>query len=215
MMRLEKMNKKRSPFGLAGMGAGAVSAGCFGLIYALLISDIWFSLPILLVAGAICGLCLGWTYGELIRQPTAANWMGYNALYVGMFALLGGASVLIFEPVITLPELMTYDGLPGFLIRPALPVTITCTLLTTAIIGRLYARTWQQYGGILVTSAVLTLLLGLNVAAMGLVAIPRSSLYLVAELAGLILALNLVFAVVFMGISRNVFFGWGRATQKS
>ncbi|MCL4562992.1 MAG: hypothetical protein M1281_20560 [Chloroflexi bacterium] len=192
---------------LAGVAAGAVSAFCFAFIHRLLISDIWFSLPALLVAGAICGLCIGWTYDALFPQPSVATWLKYNALYDGMFALLGGASVLMFEPVITLEEVMTYDALPGFLIRLELPVVIVSTLLMTAIIGRLYARTWLQVGGILVTCAVLVLLLGLNVSAMGLIAIPRSSLYLVLELAGLILALNIAFVAVFMGLRWNSFFG--------
>ena len=54
--------------------------------------------------------------------------------------------------------------------------------------------------------AVLVLLLGLNVSAMGLIEIPRSSLYLVLELTGLILALNLVFVVVFLVLGWNSFF---------
>jgi hypothetical protein len=196
----------RYPFILAGIIAGAVSAYCFALIHRALISDIGFSLLALLVAGAICGLCIGWTYGILFQQPSVATWLKYNALYDGMFLLLGGASVLLLDPVITLADLMTYDGLPEFLIRLELPVVIVSTLLMTAVIGRLYARTWQHYGGIFITCAVLVLLLGLNVSAMGLIEIPRNSLYLVLEVAGLILVLNLVFVVVFMGLSWNYFF---------
>jgi hypothetical protein len=196
----------RYQFVLTGIIAGAVSAYCFALVHRALISDIGFSLPALLVAGAICGMCIGWTYGILFRQPSVATWLKYNALYDGMFLLLGGASVLFFDPVITLAEVMTYDALPGFLIRLELPVVIVSTLLMTAIIGRLYARTWLHYGGIFITCAVLVLLLGLNVSAMGLIAIPRSSLYLVLELAGLVLALNLAFVAVFMGLRWNNFF---------
>jgi hypothetical protein len=169
-------------------------------VHRALISDIWYSLPALLVAGAICGLCIGWTYGILFRQPSVATWLKYNMLYDGMFLLLGGASVLLFDPVITLAELMTYDGLPEFLIRLELPVVIVSTLLMTAVIGRLFARTWLHYGSIFITCAVLVLLLGLNVSAMGLIEIPRSSLYLMLEVAGLILALNLVYVLVFLGL---------------
>jgi len=74
------------------------------------------------------------------------------------------------------------------------------------LIGRLYARTWLQYGGILFTCAVLVLLLGLNVSAIGLIEIPRSALYLVLELTGLILALNLVYVVAFLGLGWTSFF---------
>jgi hypothetical protein len=190
----------------AGMIAGAASACCFALIHARLISDIWFSLPALLVAGAICGMCIGWTYAALFPRPAVTTWLKYNALYDGMFVLLGGLSILIFDPVMTLAQVMTYDALPDVLIHMELPVVILSTLLMTAIIARLYARTLLQVLGIFVTCAFLVLFLGLNVSAMGLIAVPRSSLYLIGELAGLILALNLVFVIVFLGLRGNRFF---------
>ena len=173
-----------------GMVAGAISAFSFALIHALLISNIWFSLPALLVAGAICGLCLGWTYGLLFEAPSVHTWLQYNALYVGMFIVIGCLSVLIFQPVTTLAAVMASDAPPGDLFRQAMPITIVSTFIMAAIIGRLYARTWIHYAAILLTCAVLVLLLGLNVSVIGLIAIPRSSLYLILELAGLILALN-------------------------
>jgi hypothetical protein len=204
---------------LVGATAGAASAFGFALLHEMLISDIWFSLPALLIAGAICGLCIGWTYAALFTQPAVATWLKYNLWYDGMFVLLGVASILIFDPVMTLAEVMTSDALPDSLIRLELPVVIVSTLLMAVVIGRLYARTWLQAAGVLVPCAVLVLLLGLNVSAIGLIAIPRSSLYLVAEVAGLILALNLMFVVVFLGLRWNSFFGragrQGRASEQS
>jgi hypothetical protein len=50
---------------------------------------------------------------------------------------------------------------------------------------------------------VLVLSLGLNVSAIGLVDIPRGSLYLIMELFGLIVALNGVYAVVFVALERQ------------
>lgn len=194
-------------FIVAGMAAGAISAYSFALIHALLISDIWFSLPLLLAAGAICGLCLGWTYGLLFEAPSIRTWMQFNALYVGMFVLLGVASVLIFEPVTTLAAVMAVNEPPGDLFNQAMPLTILSTLLMAAIIGKLYARKWVHYAATLLTCAVLVALLGLNVSVIGLIAIPRSASYLILELAGLILSLNLVFAVVFALLEWKTFFG--------
>jgi hypothetical protein len=190
-----------------GIVAGAISAFSFALIHAIFISDIWFSLPMLLVAGAICGLCLGWTYGLLFEVPSIHTWLEYNALYVGMFVLIGIVSVLVFEPVTTIAILMASDQPPGYLFKQAMPMTIVSTLIMVAIIGRLYARTWVHYGAILLTCAVLVLLLGLNVSVIGLITIPRSSAHLIVELVGLILALNVVFAVVFVGLEWRTFFG--------
>jgi hypothetical protein len=190
----------------SGALAGAASAFSFALIHDIFISDIWFSLPVMLAAGAACGLCLGWTYGLLFQAASIRTWLVYNALYVGMFALIGAVSVLVYEPVTTIGALMVLNGPPDDLIRQAMPVTIVSTILMVAVIGRLYARTWAQYAAILLTSALLVLLLGLNVSVIGLISIPRSSLYLIGELLGLILALNLVFAAGFAGLEWRSFF---------
>ena len=189
-----------------GILAGVISAYSFALIHGTLISDIWFSLPILLLAGAICGLCLGWTYGMLIETPSIHTWLQFNALYLGMFVLIGVVSVLVYEPVTTIASLMLFDGPPTYLFRQAMPMTIASTIVTTAIIGRLYARTWVHYAAILVTCAVLVSLLGLNVSVIGLISIPHSSVYLIMEVVGLLLALNVVFAIVFAALQWKSFF---------
>ena len=54
---------------------------------------------------------------------------------------------------------------------------------------------------------MLVLLLGLNVSAIGLVTIPRGSLYLVLEMFGLILALNVVYVAVFFVLERKSLVG--------
>jgi len=182
----------------SGAIAGAISALSFTIIHYLFISDIWFSLPMMILAGALCGLCLGWTYRLLFEAPTLGSWLGFNAIYVGMFGLLGLASVLIFEPVSTIPELMATNGPPDQLIRQAMPMTVTFTLGMAALISLLYGRTWAKFAATLTTCIVLVALLGLNVSVIGLVSIPRSALYLVGELLGLILALNIVFSVVYV-----------------
>jgi hypothetical protein len=187
---------------LNGTIAGALSALVFALIHDIFISDIWFSLPALLVAGALCGFCLGWTYGLLFERSSWGSWLKFNALFVGMFVVLGAVSLLVFEPVTSIPALMALDGPPDELIRQAMPITVVSTLLIAGIIGRLYARAWTHYAAILFTCTVLVLLLGLNVSVIGLVAFTNSTLYLIAELAGLIVALNLVFVVGFMGLER-------------
>lgn len=184
----------------SGTIAGGFSALAFAFIHHVFISDIWFSLPALLGAGAICGLCLGWTYGLLFEKPAIGSWLRYNALFVGMLALLGLVSLLVFEPVTTISELLVANGPPGELISQALPITVLFTLVMAAVLARLYGNTWTHYAAILLTCTVLVLLLGLNVSVIGLVFIPGSQVYLLAELFALILALNLVFIVAFAGL---------------
>lgn len=190
---------------LSGSVAGAVSALVFAAMHRLFISDIWFSLPVLMVAGAVCGLCIGWTYSLLFESASIRSWLVYNVLYVAMFALIGVVSVLVFEPVTTIAALLMSSGPPDYLFKQAMPMTLASTLVMVVIIGKLYGRTWKHYLAILLTCTVLVLLLGLNVSVIGLIAIPRSSLYLIAELFALILTLNLVYVVVFLGLERRSF----------
>jgi hypothetical protein len=70
-------------------------------------------------------------------------------------------------------------------------------------VSLLYGRSWLRFGAILLTCTVLVLALGLNVSVIGLVYIPRGSLYLVLELLGLILAINVVYVAVFIALERK------------
>ncbi len=67
----------------------------------------------------------------------------------------------------------------------------------------IYLASQPHYGAILRTCTLLVLLLGLNVSAIGLVYIPSGSVYLVVELFGLILAINMVYVAVFMALERK------------
>lgn len=187
----------------SGAAAGAVSALAFAVIHDLFISDIWFSVMIMMVAGAVCGLCIAWSYGLLVQAPSIGSWLRYNMLYVAMFVLLGAASVLVYEPVTTIGALIAANEPPDELFGQAMPLTVVFTLVTAALVSLLYRRSWRRTGAILLTCTVLVLLLGLNVSVIGLVAIPRGSLYLIVELFGLILAINVVYVVVFIALERR------------
>jgi hypothetical protein len=187
----------------SGAAAGVVSAFVFAVIHDLFISDIWFSLIALVVAGAVCGLCLGWSYALLVTAPSLGGWVRYNLLYLAMFLLLGAASVLVYEPVTTLSAVIAANAPPDELIRQAMPMTVAFTLATAALVSLLYPKSWTRFGAILLTCTVLVLSLGLNVSTIGLVDIPRGSLYLIMELFGLILALNGVYVLVFIALERR------------
>ena len=198
----------------SGAVAGALSALVFTFIHDVFISDIWFSLILMMVAGALCGLCVAWSYRLLFEVPSIGSWLRYNLLYVVMFVLLGAASVLVFEPVTTIAALVAADEPPHELIRQAMPMTVVFTLASAILVSLLYGRTWRHFGAILLTWTVLVLLLGLNVSVIGLVHIPRDSLYLVLEMFALILALNVVYAAVFFALERKSLVH-GNTTQPS
>ncbi|KAA3657354.1 MAG: hypothetical protein DWQ04_28300 [Chloroflexi bacterium] len=186
----------------SGAIAGAASAFAFAVIHDIFISDIWFSLLIMMAAGAICGLCVSWSFRRLIAEPSLKSWLVYNLLYDGMFVLLGVVSVLFFEPVTTMAALVAANGPPNALILQALPVTAVFTLGMAIGITLLYSghhtRRSACFGAVLLTCFALMLLLGLNVSVIGLVKIPYGSLYLIIEMFVLIFLINAVYVVVFL-----------------
>lgn len=134
-----------SKYARSGAVAGAVSAFSFTVIHDIFISDIWFAAPIMMVAGALCGLCIGWSYALLVDKPSVGNWLGYNLLYVAMLMLLGAASVLIFEPIVSMAALMALNGPPDELIRQALPMTLVFTLVSSVAISLFFGRSRRHY----------------------------------------------------------------------
>jgi hypothetical protein len=191
-----------------GAAAGALAALVFAAVHALWITDIWFSAVPMMVAGAACGATIGWSYGRLF-QPSIRTWLGYNASYVIALAVLGLVSVAVFEPRTTMAELLTLGGPPLDLIGDAFPLTIVFTLGTAAILSLLFGRRLAAFGAILVTCTVLVALLGLDVSVIGLIRIPTESLYLVVELAGLIVVLAGSFAAVVIALA------WGELGARS
>ena len=85
------------PFFVAAAGAlaGAVSAVVFTAVHDLMISDIWFMLLPMALAGAVCGLGLALSYALLVDSPTVGGWLGYNLLYLLLLFGLGPLSLLL------------------------------------------------------------------------------------------------------------------------
>jgi hypothetical protein len=191
----------------SGAVAGAFSAFTFTLVHGLAISDIWFSLPAMLGAGALCGACVAWSYALVAGRPTLGSWVRYNFLYLAMFALLGAASVLFFEPVTTLAAVLSTGEPPNALFARAMPLTLAFIGGTTAAVTGWYRPGWGGGGAILLTAAVLLTLLGLNVSVIGLVEIPHSSSYLIGELFALIFILSAVYAAAFALLERRALGG--------
>jgi hypothetical protein len=202
-MEQTRSSPNRATYARSGAVAGVVSALAFALVHDLLISDIWFSAIFMMIAAALCGLCIGWSYGQLARQRSLTTWVGYNLLYVIFLVLLGLVSVLFFEPVMTLAALMVLNGPPHDLIGQALPMTLLFTVAYAAVVSLFYGPGWRHFGIVQLTATVLVLLLGLNISALGLVSIPRGSLYLVAEFLGLVVLINAVYVITFIALERR------------
>ena len=203
-MTTESPRSRRARLVVPGAAAGALAALAFAAVHALWITDIWFSLVAMMVAGAVCGATIAWSYGRLF-EPSIRTWLGYNAGYVVALAVLGLVSVAVFEPRTTMAEVLTLDGPPLDLIGDALPLTIAFTLGTAVVLSALFGRTPGAFGAILATCAVLVVLLGLDVSVIGMIRIPTDSLYLVVELAALIVVLAGSFAAAVIALAWSQF----------
>ena len=200
---LELTDAPTANFLRSGTIAGLVSALIFTIVHQIFISDIWFSISIMLIAGALCGPSLGWSYGVLVSVPTFKNWLAYNLVYMAMFGILGAVSVAAFDPITTVEALIEVNESPNELIGKAMPLTVVFTFLMAGIVTVLSTRRWANFGSALLACVVLVLSQVLNVSIIGLVSLPSGSLYLVVELFALILALGVVFAVAFAILERK------------
>ncbi len=189
---------KNGRFAVTGAVAGAASTFVFTIVHDIFISNIWPMFVIMAMTGALCGACVSWSYGLLGKRPSWRSWLLYNLIYDGMLILLGLVSVLLFEPMTTIAAVSASGGMPTDLLTQSMPMATLFTLLMAIVITLGYGRSWAKFGAVLVTSVLLVLLLGHNVFIIGLVDIPRGSLYLVMEMFGLIILLNLVYVILFV-----------------
>ena len=198
---------RRAGFVGSGALAGAVSALVFTVIHQLLISPIWFALPAMLAAGAICGVCLAWSYTLVVPISSVGSWLRYNCFYLVMFVALGLTSLAAFQPVTTIAALLESNEPPRALIGRALPLSGLFALATAALLCVGYRPGWRGAGGLLLTTGVLILSLGLNISVLGLVGVPRAALGVLVEVFTLLVALGGVYAGGVVILNRSRFGG--------
>jgi hypothetical protein len=192
-------------FPLSGAAAGAFSALVFMVVHDILISDIWFSLIPMLVAGALCGAAVAWTYAMLFPLAALRGWLLYNMVYVAVLIVLGLASLVIYKPVTTAAELIAAGGSPTELIRKATPLSAVAIVAAAALLHWLWGRGIGHFLALLLSSALIVILLGLNVSVLGLVEFNSQGWVLVLLTYGLTLLLNLVYLGAFAGLERRAF----------
>ncbi len=189
----------------AGAFAGVLTTLIFTIVHHIFIINIWDSFFVMAVAGLISGVSIASSFGLLFSEPTLRNWWIYNLMLLVMFVLLGVFSVLTFEPVTTITEIMDINSRPVDLIYAAMPITAVFTIGFAFLLSLLYARTAMQYIAVFSTCVILMMILGLNVSILGLVYFPKGSFYLITEIFGLILVIMGFYALLFVVFGRKVF----------
>lgn len=185
-----------------GAVAGVISVTVFTVLHQIFINAIWWMFPIMAIAGAVCGLTLSWCYDTLVTTPSQRSWWGYIAMFTGMFGLLGLASGLIYEPIITMTEMLESTGGNPIPISETIGLMAAFTLAWSGGLVLFYRKGWREFGIALATTFVLMLFLGFNVSTIGLVDFPTEAWALMAEFFGYLAALGFVFGAAFVVLVR-------------
>jgi hypothetical protein len=117
--------------------------------------------------------------------------------------VLGVVSVAVFDPATTIAALLQTNEPPQELIGRALPMTGAFMVATAVVLSVLYRVSWYGALSLLVTSATLVLLLGLNISILGLVAVPSGEVRVLAETFGLLASLAVVYVAVVLTVARE------------
>jgi hypothetical protein len=186
----------------AGAVAGVVSVTVFTFLHQIFINSIWWMFPIMAIAGAACGLCLAWCYDTLVSNPSWPSWWGYIALINVMFGLLAWASAVIYDPIITMAEMVESSGGNPIPMRETLPLMVVFTTVWAGLLTLIYKAGWRGFGAATATIAVLMLFLGFNLSTVGLVDVPREGWILLVEFFGYVIALSVTYGLTHTGIMR-------------
>lgn len=194
----------------AGAAAGIVATTVFTLAHHLFISPIWWAFPFMAVAGALCGAVLAWCYTGLVEHHTGRSWTVFVGLFILMFGLLALASSIVYEPIITMAEIVDSTGGNPIPLGESMGLMVVFTLGWAGILSVFYRRGWRGFAVALITTAILMLVLGVNVSTMGLVDIPTTGWVLVLEFFGYLVALGVSF-----GLSYRLIEGVWRRSRPS
>jgi hypothetical protein len=192
-------------FTLIGAFAGALSAFVFTIVHQVMISSIWFAFVSMLLAGAVSGVCLAWSYLVAVKTKSARTWFTYNSLYVVVLIALGITSMVMFDPVTTIQQLLLSKKPPTALIGRALPVTGLFTFFSAAVLSAIHRPSWHGIAAIFITNLVIVLFLGMNISILGFVALPRSSLWVLGEVLLLIVTLAAIYAFTVLFLEKERF----------
>jgi hypothetical protein len=159
----------RAPPGWLGAVVGALVVLGFVLAHNAFISDIWFNAAPMIFAGAVCGLCVVWSYRSGIADHSSAAWLTFVGLFVVEMAVLGATSLLLLSPRWSMGELMVADDAFERLMPPSVPLMIGAMVLGTVLMWLYCDRRWAALGPLAVTQVLLVFLLGHQFAFLGLV----------------------------------------------
>jgi hypothetical protein len=191
---------RRSP--LLGAVAGVIATLAFTVLHDLWISDIWATLAPMLIAGALSGLCLAWSYSTVPGRESAARWLGYNTFHVVLLLALGGVSLAVLDPILSMADLMASPDPLGDVLPRALPLMAAASVVGTVLVWLTYGRSRRSLAPMLLTQLLLVFFIGHNLAILGLVDIPADERIRLVSFVGVTVFLGASFALIAEGLER-------------
>jgi hypothetical protein len=182
--------------GALGAGSGAGATLLFLVVHHVAIMPIWFMAMPMLIAGAICGAAIAWSFPKTTHAPSIRTWAVFNGAYLVSLLALGIVSLLGFEPAWTFAELNVESPPLGDLFARAMPLMVAFSMIAAVPIWAAFGRRWESLVPILVTETLLVLLLGHNVAIIGLVDLTAEGWALLWLMFGLVAFLAVAYAVL-------------------
>jgi hypothetical protein len=147
----------------------------------------------MLLAGALCGFSITWSYRKGVVGHSTAAWFRYAGLYAAEMIALGAVSLVVLRPRFTMAELMVADDALEQLMPPSLPLMIGAMVVGTVLIWLYYGRRWAALAPIAVTQVLLVFLLGHQFAFLGLVESSSALLVIFGEFALITVGLTAAF----------------------
>jgi hypothetical protein len=98
------------PSKLVGSLSGLVVVVGFTVFHNVFILDIWFNIGPMMVAGALCGFCIVWSYRKGVADHSTTAWFRYSGIYAAEMVALGAVSLVVLRPEFTMAELMAVFG---------------------------------------------------------------------------------------------------------
>lgn len=178
-----------------GALSGVVVVLGFTVVHNVFISDIWFNVGPMFFAGALCGLCIVWSYRKGVAEHSSAAWFRYAGLYAAEMIVLGAVSLLALRPRFTMAELMVADDAFDRLLPPSMPLMIGAMVVGTIVIWIYGGRRPAALVPILLTQVLLVFLLGHQFAFLGLVESSSALLVVFGEFALFTVGLTVAFCL--------------------
>lgn len=180
-----------------GAPTGVVVVLGFTIFHNVFITDIWWNIGPMLFSGALCGFSVTWSYRRAVTDHSTRAWFRYAGLYAAEIVALGVVSLAVLRPRFTMADTMIMDDAMAELTPQALPLMVGVIVVGTILFWLYHGRRRGTLVPFLITQVLLVLLLGHQLAFLGLVE-SSSTLMFLGEFALIAVGIAGAFSLIVM-----------------